>query len=123
MTFHGSPPRTRHSSPRQNGHFVLRGRRSRTALVGIAAVAWLLAASAVMAHDWYPPWCCSDGDCRALLEEKGETVLEVPEGWRLWDGRVIARRFSKPSPDPKFHLCEEPTTKAIICFFAPPGSS
>ena len=102
---------------------MLCGRQSRMGLAVVLAMDWLLAGSAVMAHDWYPPWCCSERDCRALSDEKGETVLEAPEGWHLWDGRVIARKYAKPSADPRFHLCEEPTTKAIICFFAPPRSS
>ena len=75
------------------------------------------------AHDWYPAWCCNDKDCRALSEEKGETVSEAPDGWHLWDGRVARREYVKPSPDAKFHLCEEATTRAIICFFVPQGSS
>lgn len=87
------------------------------------AAAGLLGATGALAHDWYPAWCCNDRDCRALVEEKGETVTEAPGGWRLWDGRVVARGYAKMSPDAKFHLCEEVTTKAIICFFAPPGGS
>lgn len=83
----------------------------------------LLTGSVATAHEWYPSWCCSDRDCRALSEERGETALEAPDGWHLWDGRVVSRRYGKPSPDTHFHLCEEPTTKAIICFFVPPGSS
>jgi hypothetical protein len=78
---------------------------------------------AARAHDWYPVWCCNDQDCRALSEDRGETVLEIPYGWRLWDGRLVARGSERPSPDSKFHMCEEATTKAIICFFVPPGSS
>ena len=88
----------------------------------LAATACLLGAPA-LAHGWYPPWCCSDRDCRELVEARGETVTETAEGWRLWDGRLIRRPYAKPSPDGRFHLCEEPTTRAIICFFAPPGAS
>jgi hypothetical protein len=87
-----------------------------------ALAAWLLGPPA-MAHSWYPAWCCSDHDCRELVETRGETVTETAEGWRLWDGRVIRRRHAKPSPDGHFHMCEEPTTRAIVCFFAPPGAS
>jgi hypothetical protein len=89
----------------------------------ISAAAWLLATTATGAHEWYPAWCCDDKDCRALAEEKGESVTEAPDGWHLWDGRIVARGYAKMSPDAKFHLCEEGTTKAIICFFAPPGGS
>jgi hypothetical protein len=88
----------------------------------IAAAASLLSAPAV-SHSWYPAWCCSDKDCRELVEGNGETVSEIPEGWRLWDGRLVPRKNAKLSPDAKFHICEEKATKAIICFFAPPGAS
>ncbi len=95
--------------------------RGRTWMVA-AAAACLLGAP-VAAHSWYPAWCCSDHDCRELIEASGETVTETPGGWKLWDGRVVARQYAKLSPDGKFHICEEPTTKAIICFFVPPGAS
>lgn len=87
------------------------------------AILLLLGASEAMAHSWYPVWCCNDHDCRELSEERGETVVEAPDGWHLWDGRLLERGSERPSPDSKFHLCEEASTKAIICFFAPPGSS
>jgi hypothetical protein len=82
-----------------------------------------LCTAPALAHSWYPAWCCSEHDCRELVEANGETVTETAEGWRLWDGRLVRRKHGKPSPDPSFHICEEPTTKAIICFFAPPGAS
>jgi hypothetical protein len=44
-----------------------------------------------IAHDWYPLDCCGNRDCRELVAIKGETVTEVPEGWRLWDGRINGR--------------------------------
>jgi hypothetical protein len=97
--------------------------RPRKALPIVLTAASFFAASAAAAHSWYPAWCCSDKDCRPLVEEKGETVLEEQDGWHLWDGRLISRGSAKTSPDRQFHLCEEPTTKAIICFFAPPGAS
>ncbi|WP_201862890.1 hypothetical protein [Microvirga soli] len=80
-------------------------------------------AGAAHAHDWYPAWCCDEHDCRELIEARGETVTETAEGWRLWDGRLVGREYGKASPDTKFHLCEEATTHAIICFFAPQGAS
>ncbi|WP_441984167.1 hypothetical protein [Microvirga sp. 2YAF29] len=87
----------------------------------IVAAALSFAASQARAHSWYPAWCCSDHDCRELL--RGEDVTETEDGFRLWDGRFIGREYAKPSPDIKFHLCEEPVTRAIICFFAPQGQS
>lgn len=82
----------------------------------------ILGSSSVIAHSWYPASCCSDKDCHALIEENGETVTVTANGWQLWDGRVIARSNVKLSPDRRYHLCET-STKAIICFFAPPGGS
>lgn len=98
------------------------GRRSLCLLL-LLVPSCVAGSQGVRAHDWYPPWCCSDKDCRALSDEKGETVSELPDGWHLWDGRIARRGTAKPSPDKRFHLCEEVTTRAIICFFAPPGSS
>jgi hypothetical protein len=86
------------------------------------AGACVLVASPSLAHEWYPVSCCSDRDCHPLVEANGETVTESADGWRLWDGRIIARNRARPSPDRQFHLCETPA-KTIICFFAPPGSS
>ena len=102
---------------------TMRGeRRGNTSLV-VPTIMWLLSASVPSAHSWYPVWCCSEKDCRELSEEKGETVSEAQDGWHLWDGRLVGRGIAKPSPDKKFHICEEPTTRAIICFFAPPGAT
>ena len=71
------------------------------------------------------PWCCSDHDCRELEEDKGETVLEEPGRLAPRGGRVAARGSrAAPSPDGKYHLCEEATTKLPVHrFFAPPGST
>ena len=93
------------------------------ALAVVAAFAAVFLASSADAHDWYPAWCCSNQDCRALFEERGETVVEAADGWHLWDGRVAERGSAKPSPDRRFHVCEEATTRAIICFFAPMGGA
>src|SRR6478735_8618337 len=58
----------------------------------VAVFAWLAGIGPAPAHRWYPAWCCNDHDCRELEEDKGETVLEEPDGWHLWDGRVAARQ-------------------------------
>jgi hypothetical protein len=88
----------------------------------LALVLLALGLSFALAHSWYPIACCSDRDCRALIEENGETVTEFAEGWRLWDGRTIPRGTVRLSPDRQFHLCET-RSRRIICFFAPPGGS
>jgi hypothetical protein len=82
----------------------------------------IAAASNAPAHEWYPLPCCSDKDCHALLEERGETVAETIAGWRLWDGRTIPHELTRFSPDGRFHLCETPS-KGVICLFAPQETS
>jgi hypothetical protein len=94
----------------------------RSLVWSFALAALALGSSPTPAHDWYPLSCCSGRDCHVLAEEKGETVTESAQGWKLWDGRIIARGIVQQSPDGRFHLCETPT-KRILCFFAPPGSS
>lgn len=90
---------------------------------GALALAVLVVGSpSALTHDWYPSACCSDRDCHALVEDEGETVTETAQGWKLWDGRLIARGLAQLSPDHGFHLCESPA-KRIICFFAPLGAS
>ena len=88
----------------------------------LALLSLVLSSSTVLAHSWYPTSCCSDRDCRALVEEIGETVTEFADGWKLWDGRTIARGIVRLSPDRQFHLCETRSHR-ILCFFAPPGAS
>ena len=89
-------------------------------MLAACSVFYAFNSSASVAHSWYPISCCSERDCRPLTEARGESVLESPEGWGLWDGRAIPRREAKASPDGKFHLCENPA-KRILCFFAPLG--
>lgn len=98
-------------------------RRASGHIRSIIVAAVLLIGSQALAHSWYPAWCCNDHDCRELVAAKGETVVEMEDGYRLWDGRFVGREYTKASPDAKFHLCEEQTTKAIVCFFVPQGQS
>ncbi len=86
------------------------------------AFALLVGANPAKAHDWYPLSCCSEQDCRPLAEAKGETVTEGADGWHLWDGRIVARRTAKISPDRQYHLCET-LSRSVLCFFVPPGGS
>ncbi|MBJ6128316.1 hypothetical protein [Microvirga splendida] len=95
--------------------------KSRGLMIIVAALT-AFSAPPALAHDWYPAACCSQRDCRHLEEADGETVLEIPGGWQLWDGRIVPRGTAKLSPDRLFHLCELPDRR-IICFFAPPGAS
>ena len=83
----------------------------------------LIIATAAFGHSWYPWECCSDNDCAPLPRE---TVSEVQGGWKLPDGRFVAYKQAKMSPDGDFHLCEskwqdEPRDRTILCFYAPVG--
>lgn len=107
----------------KKGLSCMASRRGTRWIRNIAVTAALVAGSEALAHSWYPAWCCDNQDCRELFAAKGETVQETAEGYRLWDGRFVDREYTKASPDSKFHICEEHTTKAIICFFVPQGQS
>jgi hypothetical protein len=107
---------------RVSGHTSRRCRMARPLQWPLAFALLVIGSTTGLAHDWYPIACCSDRDCHALSEANGQTVEESAKGWKLWDGRIIAREAAKLSPDRQFHLCETPS-KSIICFFAPPGGS
>jgi hypothetical protein len=83
----------------------------------------------VLAHSWYPAWCCSDKDCAELpkgavtVTRTGYSVSlvvnDVPMQWN------IPQADAKPSEDENFHICLMPTPGgeqpfAMRCFFAPP---
>lgn len=70
-------------------------------------------------HDWYPPSCCSGGDCAPIA---GERVKPEGAGY-LVDGRFhIAKSEVKDSMDGRYHGCF-PTAERLLCFFAPPPGS
>ena len=73
-------------------------------------------------HEWYPPECCSDKDCRELREWE---VTEVPGGYQVVSDNssaifTIPYKDAKLSPDGRFHKCEG--RSIILCFYAPKGS-
>lgn len=72
------------------------------------------------AHDWYPPDCCSDNDCRMLPASR---VKAMRDGGYLIDGLIaIQRERVRPSPDGEYHACM-PTAIHVRCFWAPRPSS
>lgn len=89
-------------------------------MVFVCALVLAVFSTKASAHEWYPISCCSDKDCRALDEAKGEWVKEEGKLWVLWDGRKHPKSSAGWSPDGKFHLCENPSG-LILCFFAPVG--
>jgi hypothetical protein len=96
-------------------------RRSKKA----ALLAILLAASPAASHDWYPPACCSDRDCRpssmCTTVDGKEGVEVAPDVCQAIDWNV-----AQPSPDGRTHVCvlewrdvgAEPSYSQI-CVFLP----
>lgn len=91
------------------------------AVVGIAAlcfVFWLMTRPA-HAHDWYPPLCCSGGDCAPLASSR---VRPEGAGGYVVDGKFhVIRKDVQDSPDGQYHACF-PTSERMACFWAPPAA-
>lgn len=85
----------------------------------LTAMAVLAAGTAVLAHDWYPPSCCSGGDCAPLASERVSTTM----GGYLIDGRYfIPNAAARDSMDGRYHACF-PSPDKLQCFFKPPQGS
>lgn len=74
------------------------------------------------ASGWtYPLACCSNKDCREVLD-----VKEGPNGYTVPSGEVLgyADRRIRRSPDGLFHWCSASglDTSRTICLFVPPRS-
>ncbi len=85
-------------------------------LRGVALIASVVLTTAASAHDWYPPRCCSGGDC-APLEDK--RVKALNGGGYVVDGKfTVLSEHVQMSQDGRFHACF-PTPERMECFFAP----
>ena len=83
------------------------------------ALTFLWLTGAALAHEWYPTWCCSGGDCGPLA---GARVKPVVGGY-LVDGKfMVPAAEVRNSMDGRYHGCF-PTPNALKCFFAPPPGS
>jgi hypothetical protein len=93
----------------------------------------LLISGSVLAHDWYPPECCSGQDCAPVLEK-----VRLPGGsWKITTKvgtAILPNNFTgyRPSEDIQEHACMitirpehwdsngdgsmDPTT-SIVCYF------
>jgi hypothetical protein len=69
------------------------------------------------AHEWYPPLCCSGGDCGPVdpsrIEREGVDYI-IDHRWH------VKRSSTTPSPDGQFHGCWPDKDKPPVCVFAPP---
>lgn len=81
-----------------------------------------------LAHDWYPPECCSGKDCRPVVCNLTEREVTSPRGNRVTmavytapDGveYFILKSQTRPSPDARCHVCPWPGTKTLRCLFIP----
>lgn len=96
-------------------------------IVVAAFVLWFVVSvvSSVSAHEWYPAECCSDTDCAPIA--LNETPKEEGGGFTLIDGRHVRYRDLRPSPDGRWHLCENKwpadsvKDRKILCLYAPLG--
>lgn len=94
---------------------------SRWPAVTVASIVAICAMPAipVQAHDWYPPYCCSGGDCAPIDSTRVQTV---PEGFVI-DGHFnVPRSEVRDSMDGRYHGCF-PKPDKLQCFFAPPPGS
>lgn len=84
----------------------------------------LFLSTAVMAHEWYPPECCSGNDCRLARQDE---IVEAPGGWRVVPtGEFFTYKAARPSPDGKFHRCLQVPVdikSKTLCIFVPVGGS
>ena len=99
--------------------------RPRTAWLG-PMLAIAVGSSAAEAHSWYPGECCSDNDCAPI--PLVESPREEGGGFTLVDGRRVSYRDLKPSPDGRWHLCEQKwpantRERKILCIYGPIGGS
>jgi hypothetical protein len=87
-----------------------------------------LLTTVTLAHSWYPPECCSEGDCRPVpcaglnVETKrsghGESyvVITYTEAGKVYS---MMRDKEKPSPDAFCHACFQRGTFNMRCVFTP----
>ena len=77
---------------------------------------FLYAMSYAKAHEWYPPWCCSGGDCGVL---EGKRVKPIVGGYLVDDRFTVPMSEVRKSMDGRYHGCF-PKADELKCFFAPP---
>ena len=97
---------------------ILAGTAIYSAILFAAFVLFLLVyePNRAASHEWYPPLCCSGGDCAPLNPAR---VEELSAGGFLIDGRFYVPQWEVgPSLDGRYHACF-PKPDSMKCFFAP----
>lgn len=77
----------------------------------------VLLAPPALAHSWYPPECCNDGDCRPV--PCGEVSADQ-YGNPTWKGKLF--RHAHASQDGHCHVCLSEGA-GYYCIFTPQGNS
>jgi hypothetical protein len=86
------------------------------AIAAVAIYAVLLFALPAPAHEWYPPSCCSGGDCAPIAEQR---VRATPTGYLVDEKFPVKHSEVRKSMDGRYHGCFPKPTE-LRCFFAPP---
>ncbi|WP_157113122.1 hypothetical protein [Bradyrhizobium embrapense] len=78
----------------------------------------VLLAGLILAHSWYPPECCSDGDCRAVPCEQISTDPRAP-GQIVYGDHAAGKEEIRQSPDGQCHVCARPSSWKMFCVWMP----
>lgn len=85
--------------------------------VSILAISGMPAFGPAWGHDWYPPYCCSGGDCAPISDTRvtrDGTDYIIDHRWRIPSTEV------KPSLDGRYHGCWPDPQQPPRCIFVPP---
>ncbi len=85
----------------------------------LCVIPWLLGMMTLtVAHEWYPPECCAEKDCRPVpCEEVRPARSGIIDGWKYQDHFF---KTATPSPDEQCHACFVDSPKADgLCLFMP----
>lgn len=88
--------------------------------IGIVVLLVLAVTKIVRAHEWYPPNCCSGGDCGPIT---GDRISIEGHDYVIDHRWHVPINGATPSPDGRYHGCWPDKEKPPVCFYAPPSGS
>jgi hypothetical protein len=79
------------------------------------------AAATLLAHSWYPPDCCGDGDCHPVPCRE---ISKAKNNYWVWQGYYFTQPQHHFSPDGACHVCLDrkyPLMGTLVprCIFTP----
>jgi len=80
-----------------------------------------LLAGAILAHSFYPSWCCNEQDCRPVPCAEITYRTENRVDFVYYRGLRGVAWAVYPSPDAACHVCQ--SSIALRCVFIPEGVS